>query len=66
MVLLYIFKQRGIIMKKYIYILTTCVLAVGFAFTAQFNEPNALSWYGFDSYSTNSQYSMQPQGFREK
>ncbi len=44
-------------MKKCVNILITCVVVVGFAFTAHFNEPNALSWYGFDSYTTNSQYS---------
>ncbi len=44
-------------MKKYIYILVVSAFGFSFAFSAQTNSPDALSWYGYNSFSTNSQYS---------
>ena len=44
-------------MKLYIYILVVSAFGFSFAFSAQTNSPDALSWYGYNSFSTNSQYS---------
>ena len=52
---LYTLLKRGNVMNKYMYIVLLSVFS--FVFSAQTNAPDALSWYGYNSLTADSQYS---------